>query len=422
MYQFIIQGGKPLSGSVETYGSKNASLPLLVASLLTTEEVTLRNIPPILDIARLLTILTSMGVTSEYKGTTVRLRAKEISLDKLPLDVVGLLRGSILLLGAVLGRQRVVTLPRPGGDVIGARPIDTHLDGFRQLGALVEDTGGAVTIDGRKMKAGPVILREFSVTATENMLLVAASLPGKTTISTAACEPHVVALSRLLTKMGAKIQGAGTHTITVHGTKKLKGATFTNIPDMLEAGFFILLGAATASEIEVRDVPIDDLQLFFKKLDEIGINYVIDQATKTVQVKRGHLKSFKMQSLPHPGIATDLQAPFSVVATQAPGSSLIHDPLYEGRLKHIVELQKMGANAIICDPHRVIVSGPTPLYGNQIPSLDIRSGATLLMAGLVASGQTIIDNADLIERGYAHIVERLSNLGADIKKQDAPHS
>jgi UDP-N-acetylglucosamine 1-carboxyvinyltransferase len=337
-------------------------------------------------------------------------------------DTVGHLRGSILFLGALLGRERFVVLPRPGGDIIGARPIDTHLDGFVQLGAKVETQGDLIRINGRKLKAGPVTLREFSVTATENIMLAAAALPGETTIHTAAAEPHVVALAGLLSRMGVKIKGAGTHTITMYGARKLKAATFTNIPDMLEAGFFILLAAATRSPLTITNVPVDDLRLFFKKLEDIGVRYHINASRRSVAISPGTLKSFKMQALPHPGIATDLQPPFSVVATQVTGSSLIHDPLYEGRLRYISELEKMGASAIICDPHRVIVNGPTPLYGKVMPSLDIRSGATLIMAGLVAEGQTIIKEADIIERGYWRLLERLQAVGARIQKVEEKSS
>lgn len=420
MYNFVIHGGTALHGSIPVFGSKNAALPLLAATLLTSEPLTLSNLPPIVDVTRMTEILTSLGVTVEHHDTThLTLRAKEISVENPLSSTVGLLRGSILLLGALVGRRREASLPLPGGDVIGARPIDTHLDAFRQLGAVTREEGGVVRVDGSKMKAGRVVLREFSVTATENILLACATLPGTTTIHIAAAEPHVVALAELLGKMGARIHGAGAHTITVEGTPELHGAEFANIPDMLEAGFFILFAAVAGSEVSIENVPVDDLLLFFKKLDDIGIHYAIDEARRRVTVKRSSMRSFKMQALPHPGIPTDLQAPFAVVATQANGSSLIHDPLYEGRLRHIVELQKMGATAIICDPHRVIINGPTPLCGKVIPSLDIRSGATLIMAGLVAEGQTVINQAEVIDRGYAQLVERLSNIGADIKKVEA---
>ena len=410
-----IKGPAMLSGTIDVYGSKNASLPLLAATLLTDEVVTLRNMPTISDIDRIAEIYASLGVSVQRDADVVTVHAQTVDEEHIAQDLVGQLRGSILLLGALLGRKRTVSLRRPGGDVIGARPIDAHLDGFIQLGAIVEDDGEMVHIDGSSMHAGNVVLREFSVTATENILLVAATLPGATTISIAATEPHVVALCGLLEGMGAKISGAGTHTITITGSEKLHGADFMNIQDMLEAGFFILLAAATKSEVTVKNVPLQDLLLFFKVCDEIGISYTI--SGQDVTVHPAELKSFSVQALPYPGIATDLQAPFAVIACVAEGNSMIHDPMYEGRFKHITELQKMGARAVVCDPHRVVVTGPTKLIGRRIPSLDIRSGATLVIAGLVASGETIIDQAELIERGYADLVGRLQKLGATISKE-----
>ncbi|MCE9642746.1 MAG: UDP-N-acetylglucosamine 1-carboxyvinyltransferase [Candidatus Andersenbacteria bacterium] len=411
-----IEGPAKLFGEIEVYGSKNASLPLLAATLLTEDEVVLRNMPRISDIDRVADIYASLGVQMRREGDVVTVHAQNVDEDHIAQDLVGQLRGSILLLGALLGRKRSVVLRRPGGDVIGARPIDAHLDAFTQLGAIVEDDGEMVRIDGKHMHAGNVVLREFSVTATENVLLVAATLPGTTTISIAATEPHVVALCELLEKMGAKIDGKGTHTIVVTGSEKLSGAEFTNIQDMLEAGFFILLAAATKSELTVKNVPLQDLLLFFKVCDEIGIKYAI--SGKDVTVHPAELKSFSVQALPYPGIATDLQAPFAVIACVAEGNSMIHDPMYEGRFKHIMELQKMGARAVVCDPHRVVVTGPTKLTGRRIPGLDIRSGATLVIAGLVATGETIIDQAEHIERGYADLVGRLQKLGAKITKAE----
>lgn len=417
MSHFIIQGGKNLSGEIPVYGSKNAALPLLAATLLTKEEVQISNIPPISDVHRMRTILESLGATTEYTNDTVRVSAPTVDPTKISTEDVGALRGSILLLGALLGRSRHVSLPRPGGDIIGARPIDVHLDGFIQLGATVSEEEDIVTIDGSAMQAGRVVLREFSVTATENLLMTCATLPGTSTIEIAAAEPHIIALANLLEGMGATIKGAGTHTITITGSDSLGGATTENIPDMLEAGLFILLAAATESDATVINVPTDQLLLFFKKLADIGIEHDIQElgnGNANVRVRPSNMRSFKVQTLPYPGIPTDLQAPFSVIATQVTGSSLIHDPMYEGRFKHINELIKMGANAVMCDPHRVIITGPTKLQGRRIPSLDIRAGATLLMAGLIAEGETIIDQAEIIDRGYANLTERLQAMGADI--------
>ena len=416
MAQLCIRGGKQLSGSLRVLGSKNAALPLLSAALLTDQPVVLRSIPTIADVQSMLRLLSDAGVEIEQRGHMVRLCAHRVSAGHLNRETVGSLRGSILLLGSLLGRLRQVVLPRPGGDIIGARPIDTHLDAFCQLGAVVEVRGDEIFIDGTKVQAGTVTLREFSVTATENILMLAATLSGTTTIHIAACEPHVVALADLLTLMGARIAGAGTSTITVHGKRRLSGAEFANISDMLEAGFFILMAAATGSPLTIEDVPVDHLRLFFKKLDDIGIKYSIGKSSSfpSVSIQPSRLRAFHMQSIPHPGIATDLQPAFAVVATQAHGSSLIHDPLYDDRFKHIIELQKMGAKAYICDPHRVVIEGPTPLHGRAIPSLDIRSGATLVMAGLVAEGETIISGAEIIDRGYENLPQRLARLGADI--------
>lgn len=412
----VIQESRGLSGEIPVYGSKNASLPLLAASLLTKEQVTLHNIPAIRDLFSMKDIMTSLGAVVEQDGNTVRITAENIGTSEISADLVGALRGSILLLGALLGRNRTVTLPLPGGDIIGARPIDAHLDGFTQLGAHVEETPDGVTIDGKNMKAGRVVLKEFSVTATENVLLAAATLPGTTIIHIAAAEPHVVALCDLLRAMGAEITGDGTHTITITGKETLSGAEVTNIPDMLEAGFFMLLAAATQSKLTITNVPVDHLLLFFKKCEEIGIRYEVSGTTVTVFPSE--LKPFKVQVLPYPGIPTDLQAPFAVIATQANGSSLIHDPLYEGRFKHIFELEKMGAKAVVCDPHRVLINGPTQLIGRRIPSLDLRSGATLIIAGFIAQGTTTIDQAELIGRGYANIVDRLKAIGANIEAHD----
>lgn len=405
-----------MSGSIVTNGSKNAALPLLAATLLTKETVELSNIPNITDVNNMVKILQVIGANVTVSKGKIKITAKSIEEQLLPRDIVGKLRGSILLLGALLGRQAQAQIPEPGGDVIGARPIDVHLDAFQQLGATVKRDRHQVEVNGKNMKPGHVTLREFSVTATENILLLAASLPGTTTIHIAANEPHVVVLARLLSSMGAKIRGAGTHTITVHGTRRLHDAKITNTSDMLEAGLFILLAAATKSTLAVQKVPVDDLRLFFKKIDDLGLNYEVKGST--VLVKPSLLKQFSVQTMPHPGIATDLQAPFAVMATQAEGTSLIHDPMYENRFRHCDELVKMGAVITVCDPHRVIIQGPTKLRGHRINSSDIRSGATLIMAGLVAEGETVIQDAEIIDRGYANLVERLQKIGADIKRID----
>lgn len=414
MAKLVIDGGHRLSGEIPVYGSKNAALPLIVATLLTHDQVSLANIPEISDVKTIVKLMESLGVKALGKGTSWTFEAKEVSSQGMNSDLVSQLRGSVLLLGALLGRFKEAVLPQPGGDIIGARPIDVHLDALRQLGADIKYDKGIIHIDGSTMQAGVVTLQEASVTATENVMMVAASLTGTTTIHIAAQEPHVAALGDFLSMMGARITGEGSHTISITGTNHLSGGHFINIPDMLEAGLFILMGAVAASQLKVTNVPLDYMSLFIKKLDDIGINYSISGTDMII--KPAQLKAFKVQTLPYPGIATDLQAPFSVIATQASGTSLIHDPMYESRFRHCDELVKMGASVTVCDPHRVVIEGPTPLHSQYINSLDIRSGATLVLAGLIAEGETTINDAEIIERGYSNLVERLQNIGATIER------
>lgn len=415
MSQFIIEGGKPLSGEISVFGSKNAALPLLSAALLTADEVLISNIPSIRDVDSLCGIMSSIGVDVSRENDEVKIRAEEIAVSDLDEKMVGSLRGSVLLMGALLGRSRKAKLPMPGGDIIGARPVDVHLDAFRQMGADVKVSDSVVEIDGSALSAREVVLKELSVTATENVLLLAATLPGETVIRLAAAEPHVIALCEMLSLMGAKIEGAGTHTIKITGKETLSGTRFNNIPDMIEAGTFILLGVAANADIAVKNVPTQDLHIFFKLLEDMGARVSVDGST--VRVAPSEVRGFKLQTLPYPGLATDLQAPFSVVATQAKGSSLIHDPMYEGRFKYAGELMKMGARITVCDPHRIIIEGPTKLHGKHISSLDIRSGITLIMAGLIAEGETAIDDAEIVDRGYANLTERLSALGTNIRRE-----
>ena len=414
MARFVISGQEPLSGIINVNGAKNAALPLISAALLTAEEVVLERIPKLRDVSSMLEILNGLGAEVEHEGETCRIRSRSIETESLPDSLVGKLRGSVLLMGALGGRCGVVHLPEPGGDMIGARPIDVHLDAFKQLGVKATREDGLIRLDARPAHAGRVVLREFSVTATENVMLLAARLPGATTIEIAATEPHVVALAQMLTAMGAKVTGAGTHTIIIQGKEKLSGVKFRNIDDMIEAGSFILMAAATKSNILVTPVPTDDLLLFFKKLEDFGVQFSMEAGG--VRVRPANLKSGNVQTLPHPGMATDLQAPFAVVATQAQGSSMIHDPMYEGRFKYATELQKMGACITICDPHRIIIEGPSQLKGAQLNSLDIRSGMTLLTAGLIAEGETVIEDVEVIDRGYERIDERLRMLGAKIER------
>lgn len=420
--KFIIRGGRPLQGVVKVGGAKNAAFPVLAATLLTDQECQISNLPLIEDVFRMLEILKSMGAeVSWQQDRTIKIKTKDVDPSKIKEDLVLLLRGSVLLLGPLLARFGRVRIPQPGGCIIGVRPIDTHLDAFRQLGIKTElgDKHFELTLN-RFSNNQTVILNEFSVTATENIILFASLNPGKTVIKTADIDYQVQELAKFLREMGVKIKGIGTHTLTVEGSKKLKGVKHGLIYDPIEAGTFILTAAATRGKVLVRNVELPFLEFPLKKIKDFGVPFeIIHQRGRRGSVKISPWKSLRMdkiQSLPYPGIPSDLQSAFGVLATQAKGSTLIHDPLYEGRLKYLEELTKMGAEIYFADPHRAVVNGPTQLYGQDIKSLDLRGGAALIIAGLVAKGKTTIGNIYQIDRGYEKIEERLQKLGADIKR------
>ena len=414
--KFLIRGGKPLKGVVEVMGAKNVTFPLLAATLLTKEPCQVSNLPLIEDVFKMLKILERMGAKIKWLGERqIEIRCSDIDPSLIPYDVISFFRGSILFLGPLLARSGSIKFPPPGGCMIGARPIDTHLDAFSQSGVKISIKNNFYYFEG-KLKPQEVILNEFSVTATENILLSSSLVSGETTIKIADQDYQVQELIKVLKRMGVKIKGLGTHTLKIIGQKRLKGFKYSVIPDPLEAGTFIVATLATKGEVLIKNAELRFLELFLKKLRDFGAKFDILGAKLIKVLPSYKLSMDKVQSLPYPGIPTDLQPELGVLATQAKGPTLIHDPLYEGRLKYLEELNKMGANIIFCDPHRAIINGPTQLYGTEIPSLDIRSGAALIIAGLVAKGQTIINNIYQVDRGYEKIEERLQKLGADIKR------
>ncbi len=417
MAKLVIEGGGSLNGKVVVPGSKNAATPILAACLLTQEECIIENVPEISDVAKMLELLTELGVTVTRQGHTVRLRAAKVGLKGLEGKLVKGMRSSVLLFGPLLARLKEVWLPEPGGCIIGNRPLSAHLQGFAQLGVVVTPEGEGYRLAWLKPQGAPVVLPEFSVTATENVLMAAVLAPGTTTIELAAAEPHVQDLCQCLVAMGAKISGVGTHRLEVTGVAALHGVTHRLIPDSIEAGTWAVLAAVSRGELVIGPVVPEHLSLVLLKLKEIGVHYELQGDQLTVRASR-QLKAFKLQALPYPGFPTDLQAPFSLLATQANGTSLIHDPLYEGRLNHITELTKMGANALVADPHRVVITGPTPLYGREIRSFDLRAGATLIMAALMAQGETVIQEVELVDRGYEHLDERLRAVGAKLRREE----
>jgi len=420
--QFIINGGKRLKGTIEARGAKNACFPILAATLLTSDECLVENIPLIEDVFLLLEILESLGKEISWTGKrSIKIKEKTApDPDKIREDLVVKFRGSVLLFGPLLARCGKLKFPQPGGCLIGARPISTHLDAFSQLGikvtVRVAEKGEYFYLEINKKPEDKVILNEFSVTATENVLSFASGFSQKTVIKIADCDYEIQDLIRFLEKMGAKIEAIGPHSFAIIGKKKLSGAKHKLMNDPVEAGTFVLMAAATKSELTVKNAELPFLEFTLKRLKDFGLPIEIEDKD-TIKVKPWvSLRMEKIQALPYPGIPTDLLPLFGVLATQTEGTTLLHDPLYEGRLRYLNELNKMGAQIIFADPHRAIVNGPTELRGVIVDSPDLRGGASLIVGALLAQGKTVINNIYQIDRGYERIEERLEKLGADIKR------
>jgi UDP-N-acetylglucosamine 1-carboxyvinyltransferase len=414
--KFVISGGKKLSGEIEVRGSKNAAGPCLAAVLLTKEECIINNVPFIEDIQNILEILKSMGAEVEKIGEEkVRIKAENIDEKKMDFEKASKTRISVLFFGSLLARVKNFKMPPPGGDRIGLRPISVQLNALEKLGAKIEKEDNIYNITCEKLVGKEIVLEEFSVTATEAIMLAAVLAEGKTAIKGAAAEPHVQDLGEMLLKMGAKIEGLGTHTIKIEGVEKLHGCTHSIIPDPLEAGTFIVIGAAVPGKIKVTGVDLSHLDLFLAKLEEMGVDLERGENSVTVSYSP-NLKAVKVQALPYPGFPTDLLPIIIPLLLLADGKSLVHDPLYENRFNYIQELRKMGADIEMVDPHRTFVFGPKRLSGANIDSWDIRAGACLVIAALSAEGKTTIGNVFQIDRGYERIEDRLQKLGADIKR------
>ncbi|MBI2439125.1 MAG: UDP-N-acetylglucosamine 1-carboxyvinyltransferase [Candidatus Moranbacteria bacterium] len=417
MEVFEIEGGKKMSGSISVSGSKNAATPILAATLLTKEPCMISNVPLIEDVFRMLEILESMGATVEWKSKhTVIVTAKQIDPEKIKRAAVKKIRSSILLLGALAARCDHFSLLHPGGCVIGARPVGTHFDALEKLGVHITKKNKHYHIDARSRHAHTIVLRELSVTATENAMMLAAGCPGKTIIRVAAAEPHVEDLGRFLVAMGARIKGLGTHTLEIIGSRKLRGAKHTIIPDANEAATFLILGVATGSPLTVKNARAEHMDIVLEKLREFGADFKVGKNVITV-IPAKRLKAVgKIDTRTYPGLPTDVQAPFGVLATQALGETLVFDTIFEGRFNYVSELEKMGAKSIVLNPHQVVLYGKTPLRGTIIKSYDLRAGAALIIAALVAKGKTIIEDIYQVDRGYERIEERLQKIGARIRR------
>lgn len=414
--KFVINGNKELAGEIEVRGSKNAAGPALAACLLTTEPVTIDNLPLIDDIKNTIGVLESLGAQVEWLGERkVKITAANINPDNIDLEKVSKTRMSVVLFGSLLARAKEFKISSPGGDVIGIRPITVQLKALEKIGAHIEREGLMYHVWRDELIGKEIILGEFSPTATEALMLAAVLAKGKTTIKGAASELSVQDTSKMLVKMGANIIWKGSHTIEIEGVQALHGCEHSVEPDHLEAGTFIVIGALTPGKVIVKNINFDYLDLFLYRLEEMGVNF--DRGENQITVFYSpFLKPIRVQALPHPGFPTDLLPIIIPLLTRAQGKSLIHDPLYENRLGYVQELRKMGGDLEIVDPHRAFIFGPKALEGTHVHSLDVRAGAVLIVAALMANGKTVVNDIFHIDRGYEKIEERLQKLGADIKR------
>lgn len=433
MASFKIVGGKPLHGSICPQGAKNEALQIVCATLLTPEEIVVNNIPDISDVNHLIELIAGLGAqVHRLSEESYRFKAENLDLDYLYSDdftrKATSLRGSIMILGPLLARYGKGVIPQPGGDKIGRRRLDTHFNGLEKLGVHFnyDEKERRFEVSVAKLHGNNMMLEEASITGTANILMAAVMAEGTTTIFNAACEPYIVQLCKMLNRMGAKISGIGSNLLTIEGVEHLKGTTHTLLADMIEVGSFIGMAAMTHSELTIENVLLDDLGIIPQVFRKLGISIKQNGADILVPAQKSYsIETFIDGSImtiadaPWPGFTPDLISIVLVVATQAKGSVLIHQKMFESRLFFVDKLIDMGARIILCDPHRATVvglGGRPPLRGITMTSPDIRAGVALLIAALSAEGTSIINNVEQIDRGYQHIGERLRKLGADIER------
>ncbi len=418
---FVIEGGYPLSGRVRAAGNKNAVLPILAGCLLTDEPVELTNVPRISDVDTMLGLLDHLGADVEWTGQNeVRVHARDVTPDIDP-TLAAQIRASFLLAGPLLARLGRVTVPPPGGDIIGRRRLDPHIHAFNELGATVE-TDGYYSLEGQ-LRGTHIHLDEASVMATENAVMAASITPGKTMISNAACEPHVQDLCRFLTTLGAKINGIGSNVLHITGVERLFGGSHSIGPEHIEVGSFIGMAAVTGGDLTIDGIVPDDLWPVvpvFRRLGievELGADFVRVPPGQTLEIRDDLGGAIpKVEDGPWPAFPADLTSIAVVVATQSRGTVLVFEKMFESRLFFVDKLVSMGARIILCDPHRVVVTGPSQLIGQRMSSPDIRAGMAMVIAALCADGTSTIGDAEQIDRGYERIDERLRELGAHIDR------
>ena len=415
MEKLIINGGKKLKGTIDVRGAKNDALVIFAASLLTSQPVTVSNVPEIEDTKRMLELMKKLGCQVErLKYGKYLIRAQNLNSNLIDPEIAEKIRASVLLTAPLLARLGKVSFPHPGGCVIGKRPIDQFLDGYKNMDAKVSQKKQLYEINAPRLKGAEFIFSNITVTGTESLIMAAALAKGKTTLKNCACEPEVKSLADFLNKCGAKIKGAGTSFITVNGVAALRGGSHKTIPDRVEAGSFVILAAATKSNIIINNCEPKHLDAILNMLKKTGAGLKIRK--NSVEVIPSELNSVNIKTHEYPGFPTDLQAPVCVLLTQSKGNGLVHETIYEGRLMWTEELKRMGANIHTYDPHRIEINGPTALRGREIESPDIRAGMAYLIAALCAKGRSVINNIYQIDRGYEKIEERLRKIGADIRR------
>ncbi|HNM99776.1 MAG TPA: UDP-N-acetylglucosamine 1-carboxyvinyltransferase [Turneriella sp.] len=440
MSEFHIEGGHKIGGTITAQGNKNEALPVLCAALMNPQGVIIRNVPQIEDIKNLLKIIEAVGanIRTLEDGHSYEITTAEIKMSELPTELVAGLRGSITLLGPLLARAKKVFLPRPGGDKIGRRRVDTHLLALSALGAKVEVFNDGYMLEAEKLKGTAILLDEASVTGTENAVMAAACAEGVTLIENAASEPHVQGLCHFLVAQGVKIEGIGSNMLKIHGVggfENLKAADHTIGPDYLEIGSFVAMSAMTGGDLVVQDVNPIDLRMIKFVFERVGINWryheregkgaagnnhIVDLVMKSPYALKiqtdVHGEIPKIDDAPWPMFPADLISIILTVATQCTGTVLIHEKLFESRLYFTDKLMGMGAQIVLCDPHRAVIIGPSKLYGSRMTSPDIRAGMALVIAALAAEGTSVIQNIVQVDRGYENIDARLKTLGARIER------
>jgi UDP-N-acetylglucosamine 1-carboxyvinyltransferase len=415
MEKLLIRGGKPLEGKVRASGAKNSALPVLAASLLTSEPVVLRRIPRVRDIATMEKLLRYNGASVDVEGDTVRVHAATVPNPEAPYDIVKTMRASSLVLGPLVARTGRARVSMPGGCAIGARPINLHVTALEKLGARIHQEHGYVEARADNgLRGGHIKFDRITVTGTEDVLMASVLADGETVIENAAREPEVVDVATLLLSMGAKIEGIGTATIRVQGVARLHGADHSIVPDRIEAGTFLIAGAVTGGDVTVTDCNPEHLMATIELMRAAGS--IIDCGPDWMRVrKNGKLRSVDMKTLEYPGFATDLQAQFMALMTQAEGISFVEETIFENRFMHVPELGRMGANIRI-EGRKAIIAGATPLSAAQVICSDLRASASLILAALVADGETLVDRIYHVDRGYEHLDQKLSGIGANVNR------